>query len=178
MNYFNVLPDLPDYVSVEDASKLLGISKTRVYKYINDGRIHAVKASQAIMIPIKAIEEYKRNITGRPRRSTPAWRIPPDDNNLRMTRILVNILPQKTSLLKELLLEIKQSENYTFPGTIARYICLSTTSPEQVEIELVWRGTTHQNERKQYLEAFQHKFSAILDWHAAQYSESTILMHT
>lgn len=174
------IPELPDYVSVEEASKRLGISKTRVYKYVNDGRLRAVKAAHTIMIPVEEIENYKRNITGRPRKSTPPWRIPPGDNDLHITRIFVKMLPNKESMLKKKLAEIKQSENYIFPGTIARYICLNRIVDRQVEIELVWRGASAPDEytQKQYLEAFRKNLSEILDWSTAQYDESTVLMHT
>jgi excisionase family DNA binding protein len=70
MSDYADIPDLPDYIPVEEAAKRLGISKTRIYGYINDGRLRAVRASHTLMIPVQEIENYKRNITGRPRKST------------------------------------------------------------------------------------------------------------
>jgi excisionase family DNA binding protein len=174
------IPDIPDYVSVEDAAKRLGISKTRIYKYVNEGRLQAVKASHTIMIPLEELERYKRNITGRPRKSTPPWRVPPTDNDLRITFILVRVLKDKTSILKKRLVEIKQSDDYIFPGTIARYISESETFPERVEIELVWRGAREVDiaEQERELEAFRQKLADVLDWSTAQYSSSRILLHT
>jgi excisionase family DNA binding protein len=178
-NYADV-PDLPGYVSVEEAAKRLGISKTRVYGYINDGRLRAVKASQTLMIPVQEIENYKRNITGRPRKSTPIWRIPPKDNDLHITLIFVEAFPDKINILKKRLIEIKTSENFIFPGTIARYISQSETQPGRIEIELVWRGAAmpDEPERERELEAFRQKLADVLDWSKAQYSNSKILLHT
>ncbi len=174
------IPDLPDYIPVEEAAKRLGISKTRIYGYINDGRLHAVKASHTLMIPVQEIENYKRNITGRPRKSTPVWRIPPEDNHLHITLIFVEAFPNKIDMLRKRLAEIKASENFIFPGTIARYISQSETYPERVEIELIWRGATipDETERERELEAFRQKLADVLDWSKAQYSNSKILLHT
>jgi excisionase family DNA binding protein len=174
------IPNLPDYIPVEEAAKRLGISKTRIYGYINDGRLRAVKASHTLMIPVQEIENYKRNITGRPRKSTPVWRIPPEDNHLHITLIFVEAFPNKIDTLRKRLVEIKTSENFIFPGTIARYISQSETYPERVEIELIWRGATmpDETERERELEAFRQKLADVLDWSKAQYSNSKILLHT
>ena len=174
------IPDLPDYIPVEEAAKRLGISKTRVYGYINDGRLRAVKASHTLMIPIQEIENYKRNITGRPRKSTPVWRIPPKDNDLHITWIFVSAFPEKVEMLKTRVQEIKASETFIFPGTIARYIAQNESHPERLEIALIWRGATmpDEQEREQKLEAFRQKLADVLDWSTAEYSNSTILLHT
>jgi len=180
MSNYPDVPDLPDYISVEEAAKRLGISKTRIYGYITDGRFRAVKASHTLMIPIQEIENYKRNITGRPRKSTPVWRIPPEDNDLHITLIFVEAFPDKIDTLKKRLVGVKASEEFIFPGTIARYISQSKAYPERIEIELIWRGATmpDEAERKRELEAFQRKLADVLDWSKAEYSNSKILLHT
>ncbi len=174
------IPSLPGYVSVEEAAKRLNISKTRLYLYVNEGRIRAVKAAHVTVIPLEEIEKYRRNITGRPRKSTPPWRIPPEDNDLYITYIVVQVLPGKMSMLKEKLVEIKQSDSLIFPGTIARYISASEVQPEYIRIELVWRGATvaDQSVSEQELEAFRRALSDVLDWKTAQYDSCKMLMNT
>ena len=46
------LPTIPEYVSIKEAAKMLGVSDKRVYAYIEDGRLPAVRAAHVIMIPI------------------------------------------------------------------------------------------------------------------------------
>ncbi len=159
---------------------MLGVSDTRVYTYINSGRLNAVKASHIIMVPLEELENFKPNITGRPRKSTPPWRIPPTDNKLYITFIAVQVQPGQMDMLIKKLEQIKQSGKHTFPGTVARYITESEAFPGRVEIELVWRGATIRDEtvREETLEAFRQELTDVLDWSTAQYSNSRMLLNT
>lgn len=42
------LPTLPEYVSIKEDAKMLGVSNKRVYAYIEDGRLPAVHAAHVI----------------------------------------------------------------------------------------------------------------------------------
>lgn len=175
------IPDLPGYISVKEAARVLGgISEQRVYAYINDGRLHAVRVGRSIAIPQEELETFQPNITGRPRKGSPLWRTPPPDNRLRMTLIIVQIKSGQHSKLIKRLEEIRQSGNHLFSGSVARYIAESETIAGQVEIELVWRGITQQEEVniEQELEAFKQALNDVLDWNTARYSTSKVLMHT
>jgi thiamine phosphate synthase YjbQ (UPF0047 family) len=75
---------------------------------------------------------------------------------------------------------MKQSNLYLFPGTIARFITLSQTTPGQVEISLIWRKTVMptDEEREQALEDLRRALADVLDWGTAQYNHGEVLMHT
>src|SRR5215469_12391542 len=83
------LPTMPEYVSIKEAARMLGVSDKRVYAYVEDGRLPAVRAAHVIMIPIEEVKKFQPKISGRPRKNTPAWRTSPEDNKLLTTSIFV-----------------------------------------------------------------------------------------
>jgi excisionase family DNA binding protein len=171
---------VPGYVSIKEAAKILGLSPSRVYEYVEDGRFSSVRAAHVILIPLEEVERYKPSISGRPRKSVPRWRISPEDNLLLSTTILVQLRPHLQELFIKRLEEMKRSDLYLFPGTIARFITQSETKPGQVEISLVWRKTVMptEEERERALEELRQALSDVLDWDTAQYNQGQVLMHT
>ena len=175
------IPDLPGYVSVKEAARMLGgISEQRVHTYINNGRLRAVRVGRGVAVLREDVENFQPNITGRPRKGAPLWHVPPSNNRLRMMLIIVQIKAGQRNKLIKRLEEIRQSGNHLFSGSVARYIAESETIAGQVEIELVWRGVTPQEEAstEEELEAFKQALDDVLDWKTAQYSTSKVLMHT
>jgi excisionase family DNA binding protein len=171
---------VPGYVSIKEAAKILGLSPSRVYEYVEDGRLSSVRAAHVILIPLEEVENFKPSISGRPRRSVPRWRISPEDNLLLSTTILVQLRPHRQELFIKRLEEMKQSDLYQFPGTIARFITKSETTLGQVEISLIWRKMVMptEEEREQALEELRRALADVLDWSTAQYNQGQVLMHT
>jgi excisionase family DNA binding protein len=97
------LPNIPEYVTIKDAAKLLGVSDKRVYAYIEEGRLPAVRAAHVIMIPLDEVNRFKPKIAGRPRKNTPMWRTSPENNQLLTTSILVSVRPDQYKKLQSLL---------------------------------------------------------------------------
>jgi excisionase family DNA binding protein len=174
------LPAMSEYVSIKEAAKILGVSDKRVYAYIEDGRLPAVRAAHVIMIPVEAVKNFKPKISGRPRKNTPAWRTSPEDNKLLTTSISVRVQGDQQNRLERRLEDIKQIGEHIFPGTVARYFIWSKTHPGTVEILLVWRSSMMPNEatREEELDRFQQALASMLDWTTAQYNEGEVLLHT
>ena len=174
------LPSMSDYVSIKDAAKMLGVSDKRVYAYIEDGRLPAVRAAHVIMIPVEEVKKFKPKISGRPRKNTPMWRTSPSDNMLLTTSIFVHVLPNQLENLQKKLEEIKQQGEHIFPGTSARYIIGSTTHPGAIEILLIWRSTTMPDEgdRKHALDEFQRTLADVVNWSSVQYDDGEVFLHT
>ena len=107
------------------------------------------------------------------------WRISPENNVLLSTSIVVQIKPDSHKLLLKKLEEIRQEDQYLFPGTVARFIVRSETFPEQVEISLIWRSTAMPSEadREKALADFQQALVDVLDWDTAQYNNGIVLAH-
>lgn len=176
------IPDLPGYITVKEATKILGISDTRVYFYIEKGRLHAVWAGNNLMIPSEEITKLKATIQppGRPRKNTPLWRISSEENIQFITQIILSIQPHKQALLEHKLEEIRESKRHLFPGTVARYVVGDDAISEQVQIILVWRGTVMPDEtiRQQELDMLKQELADLLDWNTAQYKHGKVFMHT
>jgi len=174
------LPSMSDYVSIKDAAKMLGVSDKRVYAYIEDGRLPAVRAAHVIMIPVEEVKKFKPKISGRPRKNTPMWRTSPSDNMLLTTSIFVHVLPDQLENLQKKLDEIKQQGEHIFPGTVARYIIGSTVHPGDVEILLIWRSTLMPDEssREHVLQEFRQALADVLDWSNVKYNHGEVFLHT
>ncbi len=172
--------NIPGYVSIKEAADMLGLSPNTVYEYVTEGRLSSVRAAHVIMIPVEEVKHFKPNVAGRPRKSIPVWRISPEDNELFMTYITVRVQAGQQDVLLKKLEEIRQSGEYLFPGTIARYIALSEKDLSLVTVSLVWRGTVMPDEatRETALQAFRAALADILDWDTAQYDTGKVLMHT
>ncbi len=173
-------PNLPGYVSIKEAARILGISDKRVYEYVDEGRLPSMWAADVIMIPLEAVQKFKRRGSGRPRKSVPTWRISSGDNTQFVTSIIVKAYPGQQDALKQKLEEARQGGLHTFPGTIIRFIAASQIVPGQIEISLIWRSAMMPGEdaREQEIEALRQTFRGILDWDTAHYNYSQVLMHT
>jgi excisionase family DNA binding protein len=180
MNDYIERPNLPGYVSIKEAAKILGISDKRVYEYVDEGRLPSMWAADVIMLPLEEVKKFKRKTAGRPRKNIPAWRISSGENTQFMTSIFVQIRDGQLNALVQKLEEIRQKGLHTFPGTVARFIVESETIPGQVEILLIWRSTVmpDEMEREQALEAFRRTLEHILDWNTACYNNGKVIMHT
>src|SRR6266566_4326530 len=171
---------VPGYVSIKEAAEMLGLSPSRVYEYVEDGRLSSVRAAHVILIPVEEVKNFKPSIAGRPRKSVLRWRVSPQNNILLSTSIVVQVRTGHQADLMKKLEKIRQGDEYLFPGTVARFIVRSETNPEQVEISLIWRSTFMPEEaaREKALAAFQQALADVLDWDTAQYNNGTVLMHT
>lgn len=174
------LPSMPEYVSIKDAAKMLGVSDKRVYAYIEEGRLPAMRAAHVIMIPIEEVKKFRPKISGRPRKNTPAWRTSPQDNLLLTHSLFVRLQDGQQKQLERKLEEIRQSGEQTFPGTVARYIIQDQTHAGEIEIVLIWRRTSMPDgpTREKALAEFLHVLSDVIDLNTARYSEGQILLHT
>jgi len=180
MNEYAERPNLPGYVSIKEAAKILGVSDKRVYEYVDEGRLPSMWAADVIMIPLDDVKKFKRRSSGRPRKSIPAWRISSGENAQFITSVAVRIQDGRLDTLMQRLETIRQAGQHIFPGTVARFIIENETIPQQIEISLIWRQTVmpSKGEREQALEAFRQELADILDWDTARYTHGRVLMHT
>ncbi len=171
---------VPGYVSIKEAAQMLGLSPSRVYEYVEDGRLSSVRAAHVILIPLGEVKSFKPNIAGRPRKSVLRWRISPENNVLLSTSIVVRMKTGHLTELMQKLDEIRQGDEHLFPGTVSRFLTKSETFPGQVEISLIWRSTVMPDERarEKALATFRQSLADVLDWDTAQYNNGVVLLHT
>lgn len=172
--------DMPDYVSIKEAARIIGVSANRVYEYVTEGRLKGLWAADVIMIPLEEAKNFKRGATGRPRKNTPAWRISGAEDTQFMVSMLVPLRTGKFDALLAKLEEMRRAGQYIFPGTVARYIVDVDGKHEQIEITLIWRKTTIPDEatREQQLRQLREALQDALNWEKAEYSHNGVLMHT
>jgi excisionase family DNA binding protein len=180
MNENDELPKLPEYVSIKEAADMLNLSDKRVYSYVEDRRIKAVRAGNTIMIPITEIENFQFRASGRPRTTIPAWHIAKKENTLFALSIEVQVRKGQERHLASRLEEIRRSKEFTFPGTVARYLMADEQKPERVEMVLIWKKSIMpaEAEREQALENFRHALDDVFDWSTARYRYDKVYMHT
>jgi excisionase family DNA binding protein len=171
---------VPGYLSVKEAAQALGLSPSRIYEYVEDGRLSSVRAAHVILIPVEDVQKFTPTIAGRPRKSVPRWRISPENNRLIATVIRVQMRPDCQEAFEQKLEAIKQEDRFLFPGTISRFIRRSEIRPEQIEIALMWRSTAapSKEDREKELRALQGELDEVLDWNTAEYDHGPILLHT
>src|SRR6266699_5464174 len=168
----NDIPDIPGYVSVKEAAKLLSVSASRMYEYVRERRLPLHKAGKAYMIPVEALKDFKPNPTGRLRTKPPEWRVYHSGGTVLDTDIEVQVRTGQQGRLTEKLKAIQEGKQHTFPGTIARYVLKDRSSFTKVSIWLIWKDTEMPNEsaREQDLLAFQEELADVLDWETALYN--------
>jgi len=132
------------------------------------------------MIPLEEIKQFKRGSTGRPRKNQPKWRISSKLDVLLTTSISVSMYKGKQDVMDRKLSEIRRDEKYIFPGTIARYMIISDTIPNQVQILLIWRSSIMPNrtDLEEELNTLREELADVLDWSTAQYNYGKVFMHT
>lgn len=174
------LPDIPGYINIKDAAKMLGVAESSVYRYIQTGRLQAYKAGRTIVVELETLKRFKPSVTGRPRKKAPLWHASPDIDSSLITYIKVQVHTDQQDMLLKKLWEIKQEERHLFSGTVTRYISLDDTSPATVTIQLVWKTSDTPNEktRQREIESFKAELADVLIWETAQYNTGKVVIHT
>jgi excisionase family DNA binding protein len=181
MNEEDYLPNItPEFVSVREAAKMLGVSERSVYGYIEERKLPGFRATNLTVVSRKDVSAFKRGTTGRPRTRVPEWRISDNENVQYLTQVFIRIrVGQEENLLRKLE-EMRKENKHTFPGTVARYFARGEKDPHQLQIMLVWRGTVMPDDetRDAALADLREELDDLLDWKDAHVEMDKILMHT
>src|SRR6266568_8018794 len=164
------LPNItPEFVSVRDAARILGVSERSVYGYIEEKRLPGFKATNLTVVALKDVQQFKRGTTGRPRTRVPEWRISDPDNIQYMTQVFIHIRDGHEEMLQKRLEDIRKGNVHSFQGTVARYFARSQHDTSSVQILLVWRGSVMPDEltRGAALEGLKSVLNDVLDWDTA-----------
>lgn len=171
---------LPGYLSVCQAAKIMGVSERSIYGYLKSGRLVSYRLGGLLAIPEEALRAYRRPVVGRPRTRTPIWRVPVVMNLQYLLHITVRIRPGMEEALERRLLQIRAEHRHLIPGTVARYIARNKDGSDMVQMVLVWRRLIMppEHERAAALEALRADLADILDWESAVYMEGQVVLNT
>lgn len=172
---------MPGYISVKEAAKRLGLADKTVYRYIDEEKLPVLRlaSSPFVLVKEEAVNNYKRRSVGRRRTRIPDWHLPAGANVLYLTQIGVPLRPGQANNFDKKLKEMHAHKAHLLPGTVARYIALSEENPDNVHIVLVWRRAVMpaKEEREEAIEALREEFAGIVDWVAAKYEYSRVVMN-
>lgn len=171
---------IPGYIVAEEAAQMLGVSKNRLHQYIREGRLAAIRVGKSYLLQAEDVARFKANPTGRTRTQPPAWRVYKGGGRVVVTEIDVQVRSGQQQQLAEKLQAIQAANQYTFPGTIARYIVQGDEQLSSVHIVLVWKTTEMPDEaaRQSYLATFQAELADVLVWKTAQVQTNQAILHT
>ena len=174
------IPNLPGYVSIKEAADMLGVSDKRVYQYVRAGRLSAQRIGHILILPIEEVKQFKPSPTGRVRTRAPSWRVYRSRGTLLVTDIHVQVRLGQQARLMEKLQVIQKLDQYTFPGTVARYVVKGDEDLKTVQILLIWKTTEMPDEttRKQDFVMFQEELADVLDWETAQINTNEVIIQT
>ena len=132
------------------------------------------------MIPIEAVEQFKRAPAGRARTQPPMWRTYRSSIKLLGTGIEVHICPGQEAALEKKLKAMSKGKKHLLTGSIQRYIMRDKADETLVSIWLVWKDNELPDEatHKQEIEAFKAEFADVLDWDTAVFSSKEGVVYT
>lgn len=171
--------NIPGFISVTEAGKILGVSRRCINDYIQEERLHRFKAGRTLMLKEEEVREFQRHATGRPRTRMPPWRLPVGDNLQYLTVVSASILPGQGARFEEKLQEIHNRQLHLLPGTVNRFIARNEEVPDNVQLVFIWRSTIMPDKagRAAEIAALQAEFAGIIDWENSWSEFGKVLEH-
>lgn len=177
------------YLTIAQAAQRLGVSRTSVYNFIDDGRLDILEVGTVTMVVEESIKHAKKKSAGgRPRKNPLLWRESFKDGEFIIKVIMVQVREDQSEDQPEdqpkkffdRLKEMKKDKKHLFPRTTRRYISESNTVAGRIKIQLIWKQNDlpDDEEYERELAAFRKEFADVLDWSTAQYETETVLLHT
>jgi excisionase family DNA binding protein len=173
--------EIEGYISIAEAAKRIGVHAKTVHNYIEQGRLKTLRVANTVVVLEESVKNFKKKSEGgRPRTHTPIWRRSPDNATFIITAISVRIRKGKQGELTEQLEKMRESKQYLFPGTIARYISEIDEAAGTLEIQLLWKQNEmpDEDDYREMVGAFGEAFAKVLDWSTVKYTSKTVLLHT
>jgi len=171
---------IPGHVSTQKAAKMLEVSDERIYQLIKAGKLPSRRVSGMFMIPVEAVEQFKRNQAGRTRTQAPAWRTYRNTSKMLGTAIEVRVRASQEKMLEKMLMAVADSQRHRLTGSVQRYILRDTKDATLISIWLVWKDSEMPDEavQQQELDAFKAEFAEVLDWDTAVFSQKEGIVYT
>ncbi len=174
------VPAVPGFVTVREAAKIINVSRTRMYEFVDEGRFPLHKAGSTYLIALADLENFRPNPTGRLRKSPPKWRAYRGGGKLFATEMQVKIRSGQRERLLRKLEAIRKEERHTLTGSIARFVLLERAAGDTVTLWLVWKDSEmpDQATHEQEMALFRAELADVLDWDSAEISDKDGVIYT
>jgi excisionase family DNA binding protein len=158
---------IPGYVPVAEAARLLGLSPERVCQHLRAGHLPYRRVSGRYLIPLEAVQTFRRHPHGRTRKAPPPWKVFRTGTTVHTLSIEVAPRAGCEQRAWQRLAALATTQEHTFPGTMQRYILASADEPS-ITLMLIWKDTEAEMcAIDAALERFKHDFADVLDWQHA-----------
>ncbi|SRR5258707_735511 len=170
---------IPDYLTVQEAAQVIGVSPRSVYGYIKAGKLASSCIGSRVVVSVEDARCFERTPPGCMRIRPPKWHTPPANNYQHLTIIKVHVRPGQGELLERKLREIRMEQKHLLPGTAARYVICGQRDPSLVIIMLVWRsaGMPPKAKREAALAALYADLDEVLAWETVDIGEGEVSLH-
>lgn len=170
------IPESETFLSVSEAVRLLGCSRSKVYQYIKEGRLSSHRIGRLLVLLRTEVEQLQAKLTGSAPALAPHWQMD-EVESLPALVVRVRIKSEHRETLEERLLAVEAEQLYPFRGSVTRYVIGDS---DEIELVVVWRSSEMPDEEtwRGDLQVFQQAFADVVDWKTASLSWGTILYHT
>lgn len=170
----------PEYLSVRETARLLGVSERSVYGYLEKERLPVTHQGNLLVIETAAVHSFQRLAAGRPRVRQPEWHRSSHENGQVLTQVSVEVQAGQRQALEQRLAQIHLSNRHQLPGTIARYIAWEPRPSTRVKMVFIWRRAAMppEGERGAALKALWDELDDLLAWKTMVIQECDMLLHT
>lgn len=181
MRNIDKVPNLSGLLTIKQAREILGVTDKRIYHYIADKRLSASKLGNNYILSEEEVRRFKPKPIGRVRTKPTLWHEYKSGSDVLGTYIEVGVREGQEVAVIEKLLAMRDKQEHTFMGTMARYILQDEDEEANIlQILLIGKDTELPDEETQQaqLEAFKADFADVLDWSTAKYSKKIAVVHT
>src|SRR5258707_2018398 len=163
-------------LSVREAARVLDVSERSVYGYLARGKLSKVQVEGLMMLQEAEVLAFERGAPGRPREEPPFWHLPPEQNPLSLTSIIVPALPGCDEQLEDRLAGFRTQGKHCLTGTSARSIGRNRVNPAEVVIVRLWPGVglPSQEQRETALVALRTDLADVCNWDTAVVEERRV----
>lgn len=172
---------IPGHMPVKAAAALLGLSEERVLQHVRAGRLPGHKVDGRYMLPVEAVEQFRREPHGRIRTRPAPWRLYRGGARVHTLRIETTARPGHEQEVIRRVTALAATQEHLFPGTMQRYVFTDEATPPQITILLIWKDTElagGEAQLQQALKAFKEEFADVFNWERARYALTHALAYT
>ena len=168
---------IPGYVTAPEAARIIGCSRSRVYQYVDAGRLEAKRLGPILLLQRDQVENFQRGPIGRQHGVAPKWRRYSNGSKFIALTIYAQLVPGMEETFLQKIEEERVRNLHTFVASFSRYILVEGAN---VTITIIWKNFDLPDDalRNADLLEFRQEFALLFDWDTAEYAYATVPLLT